>query len=920
MGFSAFRITCALWLLAGFTTSGGAQTPGDESIVRPGAAGRIVRAFDFEERETNPGSVPDLWFRAQDDPQGVRREGFPVWNQPRIVYRQDGAQSFGGEGAVELETRGGSASLLLGAGAVPVFPDADYRVSAWVRTDALTHAGAAVLARLLDAKGVEVPGSRLLTRPTRSHDAWSRVSLDIIGRHPEAAWLQLELLLLQPREAARALGESASIPHQIASEDFRGRAWFDDVSIMQLPRVEVRTAAPGNLVTRPSIPTLEIIVRDLAGEALTITTDVLDHAGNVIASTTRTTPAGLGRSDRGETWTPALPGLGWFRARVSVAAEGREIAASHTDFAWLPEGPSPDPLVESGRGFDLLLDDLPPPAWDAAPELAARLGAHGVSLPLWSADTTPEDQSERIEQLSLVVSDLIRNGREITLSLGTTPRQLAVSTGVEESDPLGALLLPRSEWQPFIGDALVRLGSRVTRLQIGRPGEEAMLRRPSLSSEVKGLHAALSSEVPGLRMFLAGSSRQDWSGVAAPVALRVHHDLAPEGVNMLAQSLSSGSTTRTLAFEPSPTPGLADHFARQVIELWAGQGESPRRLGTALEHPFRWVGEAHPQLVPSAEAVAFRTLAAQLSVRHVVSVFPAPAGVRCLLLAPRPEYPDAGPALIAWTQGAPPGTALEGFFGHGTLRVTDIFSNSAPAPPVLETSRSGGAVRIALSSSPLFIEGIDLPWCRFLASLRLAPDSIDLARKEHGVAIEAFGAWDHTLTGTLTVIEPGASAAPGGRGEGWRVSPRVTNFRAEPGRPLLLPLDVGVGPVQEVGVQEFLLELRMEGALSYGPVRIARSLAVGSPDLRLDLAARAEGADLIIEATLTNTGSSPANLRLTAFAAGHPRAKATITGLSPGQSAARTFRFDGIPPGQRVVVAAEDADRDLRLLESITIP
>ena len=35
-------------------------------VTRPSAAGRVVRIFDFEERQTNPGEVPEHWFRSQD--------------------------------------------------------------------------------------------------------------------------------------------------------------------------------------------------------------------------------------------------------------------------------------------------------------------------------------------------------------------------------------------------------------------------------------------------------------------------------------------------------------------------------------------------------------------------------------------------------------------------------------------------------------------------------------------------------------------------------------------------------------------------------------------------------------------------------------------------------------------------------------
>ncbi|MEM7756263.1 MAG: hypothetical protein AAF297_11570 [Planctomycetota bacterium] len=80
-------------------------TPGRGDVIRPAAASRVVRTFDFEERRRNPTDLPLFWVRAQEDPGVPRiRPGFPLWNQGRLVY---GPGAAAGEGAVELFTRGG---------------------------------------------------------------------------------------------------------------------------------------------------------------------------------------------------------------------------------------------------------------------------------------------------------------------------------------------------------------------------------------------------------------------------------------------------------------------------------------------------------------------------------------------------------------------------------------------------------------------------------------------------------------------------------------------------------------------------------------------------------------------------------------------------------------------------------------------
>ncbi|MFY7895135.1 MAG: hypothetical protein ACOVP8_02795, partial [Phycisphaerales bacterium] len=117
---------------------------------RPTVAGRLARIFDFEEQQTNPGEVPQFWFRNQDAAQRPR-PGFPGWNRAELVYNATLAHQ--GEGFVSLPTQGGSTSLLLESGVLPVFADTDYRIFAHIRTANLRDARAAIIARFIDAQG-----------------------------------------------------------------------------------------------------------------------------------------------------------------------------------------------------------------------------------------------------------------------------------------------------------------------------------------------------------------------------------------------------------------------------------------------------------------------------------------------------------------------------------------------------------------------------------------------------------------------------------------------------------------------------------------------------------------------------------------------------------------------------------------------
>src|SRR4051794_17307289 len=73
------------------------QPVGSDNVARPETAGRVVKVFDFEEAKTNPGDVPQYWFRAQDS-KPRPRPGFPAWNKADLSYVDEGGVAFRGNG------------------------------------------------------------------------------------------------------------------------------------------------------------------------------------------------------------------------------------------------------------------------------------------------------------------------------------------------------------------------------------------------------------------------------------------------------------------------------------------------------------------------------------------------------------------------------------------------------------------------------------------------------------------------------------------------------------------------------------------------------------------------------------------------------------------------------------------------------
>ncbi len=877
--------------------------------VRPEASARAVYTFDFEERLTNPNPVPRNWSRVYDRAEEGRPQLLPPWNQAELAFTTDGHPAASGEGCVRLPTQGGGTRLLLDSGVVPVFAGADYIVTAKVRTDGLRHARGRVLARFLDRSGKPIAGSDRSGAPVLSEGVWTEVAVEVLGESPDAAYLQLQLDLLQP--APMAAGGATEEP------DYAGSASFDDVSIAQLPRAQI-FPADGLAVSASDKPlTLVALVRDLTGERLSIDVDVYDARGTLVDHASHDLASGLERS----TFQPRLSGYGWYRAILTVRSGGEPIGGDGADLVRLPSPPGSRPgdsqrvgrQASPDRGrFGLDAGPLPDALLGVLPALARDTGAGGVTLRV----------DRESDALAKAVFELASDWREVTLEV---PRMLGDAD--HAATPLEALAAGRA-LSPPMSSLMDRFGQRVQRWQLSPVGWEG----PGTSVEGSAAACkALSKYVAGPVVVLpSGLDDPQGPTPARDAVLCVPEGLTPAGVGLSLAHLARPQPAPgerqglTLAFASrpaevfSPRDGAGD-LAKRVVEAWVASADNvPNML---LLEPWSPPGSKRPRLMPRPELAAWRTLADELSDRRVVGPFPAPEGVRALLLAPAEGAPASrGSAIVAWNESGAGAPALVGYLGPGPVRVVDVFGNATPAPsqPLLEGKTTG--VRVPLGSEPVFLEGIDTELARFLAGFRLEPAIVEpgsMGRQHELVISNPFSTG---LTGVATILQP---ARDEDDGHAWRITPRLLRFTAAAHGEVRVPVTIAAGSGLELGSKEFVFQVDLSADRPLPPLEVRRTMALAMTRLKVDLAYRRQnGSDLVLEATITNTTEGVVDLSMTAFAPGQPRQPASISALPPQSQVIRRFVYPGLADalkGQRLSVSVGDVQGASRVSTSIGV-
>ncbi|MCB9840289.1 MAG: hypothetical protein H6809_01385 [Phycisphaeraceae bacterium] len=890
---------------------------------RPEAARRTVGLFDFEEFSTNPGLVPLRWRVAQDG-LGQDRPGFPIFNAPELDY----GVAFAGQGSVRLPTRGGSTSLIVEPGVLPVFPEADYRVSTMVRTHGLEHARAFIEASLLDDRGGVIPGSRVRSLPMQTDGQWEEVGVTVRGDFPEAAFVRIELSLLQPEQFAR---DAPGYGRAWAS-DVSGAAWFDDVSVVQQPRVSLSTGAPGNVVNLPSKPVITILARDAAGETLEGVCRVFDADGRLVRSMRR--PMQSGRWE--ERWDPALTRLGWYRVVVEIWGDGRRLGWGTLDLAWLPARRA---RGEAPGGFGVLVSD---PALGTPREIAGAgevASVDHLTLPIWPASLEPEAIGALAQGLGELTASTGTLRGHVEFALTTVPDTLASVLGIRREQVMRALAQDRTTWSAYLDPLLDRFGQSVRRWQLGAAGDESATGSAAFEDNLRAAGGAIARLVPG--PVLVVPWRADREPAALPSVRGIDHEFnvlvpasfAPEGVEEAVRewtppASASSPTPTTFVLETidpdiyGSRAAVIDAF-RRGVHAWAGAGASQPRL--SLVDP--WVRSDDPRatLMPRPQLAAWRTLRDHLGGRQVLGTAPTSPGVRCFVLSPRDRSTEAG-ALVAWSEWADPeSAAIDMMLSTGPVRVIDPFGNERVVHPEEQIRRGliARRHRIPLTDMPVIVEGVDVALVRLQSSLRVDPPTITAQAAPLDLSLILRNPWDLPLAGRALIVDPGGTGAGGQRDRSWRIEPRTFDFEAPAGGEATMPLSVLMREFEEAGTKNWIIDVRLAGREDLGWITIAAPMEVGLDGVDLRLSTRPNGADLWVELSISNSRDTPVVLDSVVFAPGFPRERRTIGQVAPRSQLARRFFYaDGarLLSGQAITASIRETDNGRRENRTVIVP
>lgn len=870
-----------------------AMAASDAAAQWQGQSGRRLALFDFEDTDDAGRPIgasypmPVSWYalgRAplEDDPnflqQSRHREftelrGFPSYTE--VGFSDEHAAS--GDYSLRLGLDGGNAGAYLRTGVLPAVPESTYAVHARLRTERLDRAAAVLSASYVDAEGKVVPGTVVRSEPMTTGGRWRPVSAQLGPAPPEAAWIGIEVMVLQRRMQRRMdLADENAAGSGVVLEQIRGHAWFDDIGVWQLPNIDVTTQHPTQIIRAPERPEVGIHVRDLTGQRMEARLSVYDEHRRRVASTRRAVGGGIPTHWR---WTPDLPGLGWYLLDLQIFERGSDtpIARKISSLLWTPaEARSPD---ASMKPYAILADDLSPPFVKMLPDLLDRVGANAVTLSAWDRDTDASIATQQ-NRLADVLERLAASAIEPTLSFRQAPESLADRLEVERFDSLAALLPNDAAWDEYVVPVLARQGQQVRSWQVAshhiagstyieRAEARAILDRlasyaPSPTAVVPmSIHEPPPGEIEGRFRFL----------VDVPAGVQ-----GDELADHLSDGRSKGDRTRALLrIEPADRLTQSRRVADLVLRMLALR--EAEIDGAAIASPYASYKRREARLLPDPLLGAFAGAARRLAGREVLGRLPMPAGLEAAILAD----PDGrSGALMVWNRSAAEEQrGVEMYLGQRPV-LMDVWGNAAELP--LED----GVHPVRVHDIPRFIENIDVELARFRAGFTIDEPLIVSEQTEHRRRLTLTNPWPRTISGTLRFTGP----------EGWDVQPIRHSFSIPAGGRVRLPVTMTF-PLHEVaGPKTLSAEVDFVADRRYR-VHIWTPLELGLPDVEFDASLSLEEAesggatpDAVVTCLITSTGDTTRSLYVFANLFDHPRQERIVARLEPGETVVRRFRFE----------------------------
>ncbi len=839
---------------------------------------REVAHFDFDERKRgNYEDIPLYWVQLDGPglPTLISRGRF----DDRIGH--DAPPSF----RLDIETH--NVAYEYRHLDLTVVPHADYVVTGYVRVEGLRYASAFVGAYFVDRFGELIPHSQRVSRRFKATGAqdepWRRFEIRLPGEFPAAYALRLQLWVLQ--DHTWRLPDPDEID-PILRRDVYGTAWFDDIRVYLLPRLQLRFSDPAGLIRPGRHERFMLEVNNATAEPLRAELQITDEGGRTRHRQALAVPP----SDGPLTLTPEEDNAAGFAlagdatatplvtAPVPDLPPGHYVATLHllgntgalierrVQFAVLP-----DLTRSASRGPDVGVDlgHWPAGDIDGVRELLSAMGCGSakVGVPMLGAIDSQE-KSTYLRELSTLLRVLSENRIEIT-GVFYPPARVDRKTGRPLS--VHGLVAGGELWQRLVSPVLANLGALLPTWQLGAEQIELAHMQgwsPPLVERMRNLlrrfvtipHMAIPthlSSVPGPGRDILSV----WIPPDVPARSLVRQ------LEFLAR-YDSSSYWLELS-EPDIGPRSAALHRRELARRFVlAKALNPGRVFVPAPFALSHAGGS-PTWYPTDAYIPLRTLFHYLGgKRAVAAMIPADDTLAIIF-----EGLDSS-CMVIWSWRA-----------QRDARPVELYLGPAPRAVALDGRPIPVPVRehravLPVGPDPLIVVNLHAELARLQASYRVSPHHIEAHEPDLGPVVEFVNPYRQRLSGEVLLTPPG----------NWQVKPASIPFQLEPGETFSQPLALALPPREIARTHQLNVRLKLN-APERADLAFREPITIGLNGIVLKCRAHWDHDTLIVEQSLRNISEEPVSFSAYCEPPGRARVEREFLDIKPGELAVQTYVF-----------------------------
>lgn len=842
------------------------------ALAQPAGVNRVLRNFDFEERRLgNAEDLPMNWIK-------VGGAGLPHYVNGRLATNR--ARS--GQYSFRFDLNGGGLMYRYPAGQVKVQRGAHYRVEGFVQTTFLRYARARLTAYFVDQDGHPIDSSTRHSELYASQadgEPWKRLCVELSASDAKADSLVLELGLLQP---IHYTSQTDAQQRQPLPQEIHGSAWFDDVTVSQVPQVRMSTDRPGNIFARGDRLCFQVHVSDRFIDDLAAQLVVVDAADNVVYQRSGALDVSaaedLGPGQR--RMTLELPDLppGWYSASLVMTSQGQFVGKQNLDLVRLAdngETGAPDDR------FGVVATDLPFDGWDDLPDILPLLSAGRVKLAVWSAAGDVEQiDSDAFDRL---LERLGERRIEPTACLVDLPPLLAAKLGGAAWPQI--LRADAALWQPQLAYLIARHANHLIRWQLGADGSDLFVKQSEMRAVYARIYREFAELVERPDLAMPWPAWYEVEGqLPATIAMHVKREVLPSQLPLYVQDLRAHEGHNlSLFIEPVDRAQygrevqIRDLAQRVVYALSADAKRIDIRLPFSVARDPSGDGDKEVIKQPQELFLIARTLMSTLSGASFRGKVPLAEGVEAFLF----DKSGLG-IIILWDRGNVAGVKqLAINLGAHPARI-DLWGNVTPLLRS-EADKTAAGVKIEIGPMPIFLVDVDGPLAQLRASVAFDNPLLESSFQPHTRKFRFVNPYRQAIGGSFKLNAPA----------GWLVNPPTGTFSLNPGEWFEREVTVEFPYNSFAGPKTIHADFQVQ-ADTNSTFSVPVILKLGLSDVGLQTLALRDGDDVIVQQMITNYGERPIDYTAFALYPGKARQERLVTNLAPGRTTIKKYRFTNV--------------------------